>query len=77
MSKTEAKSRIGEGVSPAEDVKQAVSGFMSEFKGFRADIYSKLKQTEERVTMLDRKSVTAARPHLAAGADMTAPTEKR
>ncbi|WP_050929419.1 phage major capsid protein [Aestuariivita boseongensis] len=76
MSKTEAMSRVGEGVSPAEEVKQAVAGFMSEFKGFQADIQTKLKQTEERVTMLDRKSVTAARPHLAGGVDLAAPHKK-
>ncbi len=76
MSKTEAMPRVGEGVSPAEEVKQAVAGFMREFRGFKADIQSKLKQTEERVTMLDRKSVTAARPQLAVGADVAAPHKK-
>ncbi len=76
MSKTEAMPRVGEGVSPAEEVKQAVAGFMSEFRGFKADIQSKLKQTEERVTMLDRKSVTAARPQLAVGVDVAAPHKK-
>ncbi len=76
MSKTEATSRTGEDVSPAGEVKQAVAGFLQEFKGFRADIQSKLKQTEERVTMLDRKSLTAARPHLSGGVDAQAPHQK-
>lgn len=76
MSKTEAKARVGEGVSPAEEVRQAVAGFMTEFKGFQADIQTKLQQTEERVTMLDRKTVTAARPHLAGGVDLDAPHKK-
>ena len=76
MKRTEAMSRVGEDVSPAEEVKQAVVGFLTEFKGFQAEIQTKLKQTEERVTMLDRKSVTAARPHLAGGVDLAAPHQK-
>ncbi|MEM9550013.1 MAG: phage major capsid protein [Pseudomonadota bacterium] len=73
MSKTETKARTGEGLSPVQEVKQAVTGFVNEFKGFQADIQSKLQQTEERLTMLDRKSQIAARPHLAAGHDLNAP----
>jgi HK97 family phage major capsid protein len=76
MSKTEVKARVGEGVSPAEEVKQAVAGFMSDFKGFRDDIQTQLKQTEERLTMLDRKSQIAARPRLAQTADIIAPHQK-
>jgi len=51
-------------------------GFVDEFKGFRDHIKAKLKQTEERVTMLDRKTQIAARPQLSAGNDAGAPHQK-
>jgi HK97 family phage major capsid protein len=79
MSKTETETKTGaqagEGVSPAQEVADAVGGFVTEFKGFRADIHEKLKQTEERLTMLDRKQ-TYARPQLATEADTGAPHAK-
>jgi HK97 family phage major capsid protein len=76
MSKTETKARTGEDVSPVQEVKQAVSGFMSEFNGFQAEIQTKRQQTEERLNMLDRKTQIAARPHLAGAVDMGAPHQK-
>ncbi len=76
MSKTETKARAGEGLSPAQDVSEAMQGFVSEFKGFQADLTTKLQQTEERLTMLDRKTMTAVRSPLAGGADQGAPHQK-
>ena len=38
MSKTEIKARAGEGLSPAQEVAEAVSGFVSNFKDFQSDI---------------------------------------
>jgi len=76
MSKTEIKARAGEGLSPAQDVAEAITGFVTEFKGFQADFQTKLQQTEERLTMLDRKNMTAARPPLAGGVDQGAPHQK-
>ncbi len=73
MSKTEIPALAGEGVPLVQEVKQAMTGFVSEFKGFQDDIETKLKQTEERLTMLDRKSQIAARPHLAANTNEGAP----
>ncbi|MFC3614965.1 phage major capsid protein [Lutimaribacter marinistellae] len=58
------------------EVKQAMTGFVSEFKGFRDDMNNRLTQAEERLTMLDRKSHLAARPHLAAATDAGAPHQK-
>ncbi|WP_299559739.1 phage major capsid protein [uncultured Sulfitobacter sp.] len=75
MSMTEEKA-VGNDLSPAEDVRRAVTGFVHEFKGFQADIETKLQQTEERMNMLDRKSLNAARPPLAAATDAGAPHEK-
>ena len=76
MSKTETKARAGEALSPVMDVKQAMTGFMSDFKGFQDDIQSKLQQTEERLTMLDRKTQIAERPRLAGAVDLDAPHQK-
>ncbi|MBY5932969.1 phage major capsid protein [Tateyamaria omphalii] len=76
MSKTEIKARAGEGLSPAQDVAEAMSGFVNELKGFKADIQTKLQQTEERLTMLDRKNMTAARTPLAGAVEMEAPHQK-
>ena len=63
-------------MDPVTEVKRAVTGFFGEFKDFREEIELKLQQTEERLTMLDRKSHHAARPHLAAETDTGAPHRK-
>ncbi|MFT5786014.1 MAG: HK97 family phage major capsid protein [Ascidiaceihabitans sp.] len=76
MSKTETKSRAGEVLSPAQDARQAVNNFVSNFKGFKADIETKLQQTEERLNMLDRKTNTALRTPLAGATDIGAPHQK-
>ncbi len=66
----------GGGLSPAEDVRRAVNGFVTQFKGFQADIETKLQQTEKRMTMLDRKTLTAARTPLAGATEAGAPHKK-
>ncbi|MCR9126077.1 MAG: phage major capsid protein [Rhodobacteraceae bacterium] len=76
MSKTETKSRTGEDLTPVQEVKRAVSGFAEDLSRFQAEIHTKLQQTEERLTMLDRKTYNAARPHLAASDDTGAPHRK-
>ncbi|ARE38458.1 Phage major capsid protein [Rhodovulum sp. P5] len=75
MNETETKADGGH--APAAEVKQALSGFLSEFNGFQADIKSRLQQQEERLTMLDRKSqLNAARPALSHAADIELPHKK-
>ena len=64
------------GPSPAAEVKTAMAGFMSDIKTLHDDINSRLQQQEERLTMLDRKSLTTSRPALAAAADHDAPHQK-
>lgn len=64
------------GLTPAEDVRRAVTGFVSHFKGFAAEIDTKFQQTEERMNMLDRKTLTAARTPLAGATDAGAPHQK-
>ena len=76
MSKTETPALTGEGAPLVQEVKQAMAGFVNEFKGLKAEVKTKLQQTEERLTMLDRKSTIAARPHLAASTLEGAPHQK-
>ena len=81
MSKTETKARAGtdlsDGLSPAAEVKTAMAGFVSDLKDFQTDIKSQLQQQEERLTMLDRKSLNpAVRPALSAAPDIEAPHQK-
>ncbi len=78
MTKTEVKARAGEGVSdaPAQEMKAAIAGFLSEFRGFQDELKSKLQQQEERLTMLDRKTYAAGRPALSAAVHDEAPHKK-
>jgi HK97 family phage major capsid protein len=76
MSKSESKALAGERLSPAQDVAEAMQGFVTEFKGFQDQLQTKLQQTEERLTMLDRKHMTAARTPLAGAVDQGAPHQK-
>lgn len=76
MNKTDGSAMAGDGVPLVQEVKQAMTGFVSEFKGFQDEIQKKLRQTEERLNMLDRKSQIAARPHLSAVTDEAAPHQK-
>ena len=77
MSKPETKSRAGEDVSPAKELKSAMAGFMNDFKDFSDGIHAKFQKQDERMNKLDRKTMTAgARPALAAAASMEAPHQK-
>ncbi|GFE49886.1 phage capsid protein [Roseobacter cerasinus] len=76
MSKTECKAAGGDPMSPAEDVRQAVTGFVTDFKRFQDDIDMKLQQTEERLTMLDKKTLTSQRSPLGGAIDAGAPHQK-
>ncbi len=76
MSKTETPALNGEGAPLVQEVKQAMAGFVNEFNGLKAEVKTQLQQTEERLTMLERKSTIAARPHLAASIEDGAPHQK-
>jgi HK97 family phage major capsid protein len=69
MSKTETKARAGTGMSPAAEVEEALMGFMG-------DITERLQKQEERLTMLDRKSIATRRPALDTTAEAEAPHQK-
>lgn len=81
MTTPEHKARAGEdmsqGVSPAQELKSAMAGFVTDFRDFTTDIQTKLKEQDDRMTKLDRKSMIAgARPVLAAAATVEAPHQK-
>ncbi|WP_095589874.1 phage major capsid protein [Actibacterium ureilyticum] len=74
MSKTETGA--GAAGTPAVEVTAALRAFVNEFKGFQDNMHSKLKKQEERLTMLDRKSLITGRPALSTAAEVEAPHQK-
>jgi HK97 family phage major capsid protein len=78
---TETKARAGEEHTPAPmhpgaEVKSAMAGFLNAFKGFQDEVKQSLQQQEDRLTMLDRKTMTYARPALSAHAELDVPHKK-
>lgn len=76
---TETKSRAGEGLPravPAADVTTAMAGFLKEFNSFQGDVKSALQQQEERLTMLNAKTMSYGRPALSAQAEVDVPHKK-
>ena len=79
MDKPERKSRqdaILNGGSPVEEVKSAMAGFLSDFSTFQSELKLRIKEQEDRLTMLDRKSQMHARPSLSQTAETDAPHQK-
>ncbi|PTE14831.1 phage major capsid protein [Pseudogemmobacter blasticus] len=74
---TERESRAGEAMpqahSPAAEVKTAMSGFLKEFNSFQGDVKKALQHQEERLTMLDRKTMTYGRPALSTAVELDVP----
>ncbi|MDD9740312.1 phage major capsid protein [Marinovum sp. SP66] len=75
MEMTDAEAAGGDPLSPAQEVKTAVGGFVTELKAFRAEIETRVQKQEEKMTMFERKTLAAARPALAA-TDYDAPHQK-
>ncbi|MDQ2067701.1 phage major capsid protein [Xinfangfangia sp. CPCC 101601] len=81
---TESKARAGEdlslgqmaGASAAADVKAEVAGFLNDIRQFQREVKEMLQHQKERMTMLDRKVTTHARPALSAAAEMDVPHRK-
>ena len=77
---TERMARAGEDLplapTPGADVKTAVAGFLKEFIGFQSEVKQALQHQEERLTMLNQKTMTYGRPALSATADAEAPHQK-
>jgi len=77
MTTPECKARAGEDVSPAQELKSAMAGFVTDFKDFTTNIQTKMQEQDDRMTKLDRKSMIAgARPALATAASVEAPHQK-
>ncbi len=80
MSKLESKARAGtavsDGLSPAAEVKTALTGFMSDINDMTSELKSQIQQQKEKITMLERKNMTAQRPVLSASVDTGAPHQK-
>ncbi len=72
---TEVKATAGTDVPGdlVEDVMGEVMGFVSELKSFRKDIQDQIKKQDERMNMLDRKSLSRGRAPLSAQADTEQP----
>lgn len=80
MTKPETKSR-NDGPVPAVpsqpiDLAAEMSGFLTDFSSFQADIKSRLKQQEDRMSHLDRKTISRARPALSSAVEAGAPHQK-
>ncbi len=77
---TEMKARAGEAMShaqnPGAEVKSAMAGFLKEFNGFQDEVKTAFQQQEDRMTMLDRKTMTYGRPALSAAAEVDVPHKK-
>ena len=76
MSKPETKSRAGEGLSPAEELKTAIGGFLSDFRQFTNDVQTRIQQQDDRMTKLDRKTQFAGHRPALAPTDVAAPHQK-
>ncbi|MDT8856319.1 phage major capsid protein [Paracoccaceae bacterium Fryx2] len=77
---TEREARAGgalpQALHPGAEVKSAMAGFLKAFKGFQDEMKTALQQQEERLTMLDRKTMTYGRPALSAHAEVEVPHTK-
>ena len=78
---TETKSSGGGAPMPmAQDataeVKSALAGFLNEFSQFQDDVSIKIQKQEERISMLNTKTMTHLRPALSASANEGAPHKK-
>lgn len=76
MSKRDFAAMAEQAAPLTQEVTQAFSGFLQEFKGFQDVVRVKFKHTEERMTMLDRKTNRTNRPHLAGTSPQEAPHQK-
>ena len=77
---TETKARAGEGLPAAQtaaaEAKAAMTGFLTEFNRFQDEVKSTLKHQEERLTMLNAKTMSYGRPALSARAEVEVPHQK-
>jgi HK97 family phage major capsid protein len=73
MTTPEAKPRAE---TPALEVKNALAGFLGDFRAFQAEIKTRLTEQESHLAMLSAKSVSTSRPPLSGAVDHEAPHKK-
>ncbi len=77
---TETKARADQALPaalhPGAEVKSAMAGFLNAFRGFQDDVKTSLQQQEERLTMLNAKTMTYSRPALSVHAELDVPHKK-
>ena len=79
MHETESKTRAatpGPAGGGAHEVKAAMAGFVNDIIAMQNELKSRIKEQEHRLTMLDRKTLTAARPALDVRAETDVPHKK-
>jgi HK97 family phage major capsid protein len=78
--KTETKARAATGMSdgpePVAEVKAALTGVLNEIKDVQNEVKLRLQQQEERLSMLNAKTMTTGRPALSAAAHDEPPHQK-
>lgn len=63
-------------MSSVFEVKSGMDELVNSFNVFRGNIKSKIKQTEDRINMLDRKHISLGRPVLSTKSEMAEPHQK-
>lgn len=71
-----ASDAVADGTTPIAEVTAELTAFVREVTAQKAELKSRLKQQEERLLMLDRKSISPARPALSGAIEETAPHQK-
>jgi len=77
--KDRARQAVGEtrgAEQPAEGAMRALAGFLTEFKDFQGEIRTVLQQQDERLTMLNVKTMAYGRPALSMAAEVEVPHRK-
>ncbi|WP_424966937.1 MULTISPECIES: phage major capsid protein [unclassified Dinoroseobacter] len=71
-----ASDAVADGTTPIAEVTAELTAFVREVTAQKAELKSRLKQQEERLLMLDRKSISPARPALSGAIEEAAPHQK-
>lgn len=58
------------------EVKSAMTGFVQDFSKFNSELKSKLQTQEDRLSMLERKTLKTNRPVLSGAVALEAPHQK-
>ncbi|WP_435259184.1 phage major capsid protein [Thioclava sp. FR2] len=71
-----AREHCPEPVHPAAEVATEMVEFLKEIKGFQIEVKQSLQYQEERLNMLNQKTMTYGRPALSVSAELEAPHKK-